>query len=79
MSANVDDNQAGPPRLLLGSILATRTANTVRYSMMNIFILVGIMLGYVFLRWTHRVQQAGKTPLLALEVLDSPKERAAVD
>lgn len=42
MSANVDDNQAGPPRLLLGSILATRTANTVRYSMMNIFILVGI-------------------------------------
>lgn len=42
MSANVDDNPAGPPRLVLGSILATRTANTVRYSMMNIFILVGI-------------------------------------
>lgn len=42
MSANVDNTPAGPPRLVLGSILATRTANTIRYSMMNIFILVGI-------------------------------------
>lgn len=42
MSANVDDQPAGPPRLILGSILATRTANTIRYSMMNLFILVGI-------------------------------------
>ena len=28
--------------------------------------------------WTHRRQAAGKTPLLALEVIDSPQERAAV-
>jgi alkane 1-monooxygenase len=42
MSANVDETPADPPRLVLGSILATRTANTIRYSMMNIFILVGI-------------------------------------
>lgn len=63
-----------------GLTLATPGApfNIAGASPAPIFILVGIMLGYVFMRWTHRVQQAGKTPLLALEVLDSPKERAAV-
>src|SRR5690606_8280329 len=35
-------------------------------------------LGQAFLSWTHRRPAAGKTPLLALEVLDSPHERAAV-
>jgi predicted MFS family arabinose efflux permease len=43
-----------------------------------IFIVVGIVLGQVFLMWTHRRQPSGKTPLLALEVIDSPQERAAV-
>jgi len=43
-----------------------------------IFIVVGIVLGQTFLMWTHRRQAAGKTPLLALEVIDSPQERAAV-
>jgi predicted MFS family arabinose efflux permease len=43
-----------------------------------IFIVVGIVLGQAFLMWTHRRQAAGKTPLLALEVIDSPRERAAV-
>jgi len=43
-----------------------------------IFIVVGIVLGQAFLMWTHRRQAAGKTPLLALEVIDSPQERAAV-
>jgi predicted MFS family arabinose efflux permease len=43
-----------------------------------ILILTGIVLGQGFLMWTHRRQQAGRTPLLALEVLDSPEERAAV-
>jgi MFS family permease len=42
------------------------------------FIVVGIVLGQAFLMWTHRRQAAGKTPLLALEVIDSPQERAAV-
>lgn len=42
------------------------------------FIVVGIVLGQAFLMWTHRRQAAGKTPLLALEVIDSPLERAAV-
>ena len=41
-------------------------------------IVVGIVLGQAFLMWTHRRQAAGKTPLLALEVIDSPQERAAV-
>ncbi|AXK83965.1 MFS transporter [Pseudolabrys taiwanensis] len=43
-----------------------------------VLIVVGIVLGQVFLMWTHRRQAAGKTPLLALEVIDSPEERAAV-
>ncbi len=43
-----------------------------------IMIIAGIVLGQIFLAWTHRRQPAGKTPLLALEVIDSPEERAAV-
>jgi MFS family permease len=43
-----------------------------------VFIVVGIVLGQAFLMWTHRRQAAGQTPLLALEVIDSPQERAAV-
>jgi predicted MFS family arabinose efflux permease len=43
-----------------------------------ILIVVGILLGQAFLLWTHRRQAVGKTPLLALEVIDSPQERAAV-
>ncbi|MFL9828887.1 MFS transporter, partial [Rhodoplanes sp. SY1] len=41
-------------------------------------IVVGIMLGFAFVRWTYARQQAGKTPLLALEVIGSAQERAAV-
>lgn len=41
-------------------------------------IVVGIVLGQAFFMWTHRRQAAGRTPLLALEVIDSPLERAAV-
>ena len=41
-------------------------------------IVLGIVLGQAFLMWTHRRQAAGQTPLLALEVIDSPLERAAV-
>ena len=41
-------------------------------------IVVGIVLGQAFLMWTRRRQAAGKTPLLALEVINSPQERAAV-
>src|SRR5262245_7232577 len=43
-----------------------------------VMILVGIMLGQAFLTWTHKRQEAGKTPLLSLQVIDSVEERAAV-
>lgn len=41
-------------------------------------IVVGIVLGQLFVVWTRRVKEKGKTPLLALEVITSPTERAAV-
>ena len=41
MSETTHDASAGPPPRLLNSLLATRAANTVRYSMMNLFILAG--------------------------------------
>jgi MFS family permease len=41
-------------------------------------IATGIMLGQAFFTWSHYRQKEGKTPLLALEVLDSPQERAAI-
>ena len=43
-----------------------------------VMIVVGIALGQAFFVWTHRRETAGRTPLLPLEVLDSPQERAAV-
>ncbi len=43
-----------------------------------VMIVVGIVLGQGFLMWTRRREAAGQTPLLPLEVLDSPQERAAV-
>lgn len=41
-------------------------------------IIVGIVLGQSFVIWTRKRQESGKTPLLALEVIGSPQERAAV-
>lgn len=43
-----------------------------------IMIVVGILLGQAFFLWTRRREASGRTPLLPLEVLDSPQERAAV-
>jgi predicted MFS family arabinose efflux permease len=43
-----------------------------------VLIVAGIVLGQGFLMWTHNRQEAGATPLLALQVIDSPEERAAV-
>jgi predicted MFS family arabinose efflux permease len=60
--------------------LATPNApfNLLGLSPAPIMIVVGIVLGQAFLMWSHRRQAAGKTPLLALAVIDSPGERAAV-
>ncbi|MBK7676067.1 MAG: MFS transporter [Candidatus Accumulibacter sp.] len=41
-------------------------------------IVIGIVLLQAFIVWTRRRTAAGKTPLLALEVVRSPSERAAV-
>jgi Na+/melibiose symporter-like transporter len=43
-----------------------------------VMIVVGIVLVSAFLAWTRTREADRKTPLLALEVLDSPQERAAV-
>ena len=43
-----------------------------------ILIVLGVLIGQAFLMWTHRREREGKTPLLALEVINSPHERAAV-
>jgi predicted MFS family arabinose efflux permease len=52
--------------------------NLLGLSPAPIMIVAGVVIGQAFLMWTHRRQPAGKTPLLALEVIDSPEERAAV-
>jgi len=63
-----------------GLALATPNApfSLLGLSPAPILIVVGIVFGQAFLMWTHTRQEAGKTPLLALEVIDSPEERAAV-
>jgi predicted MFS family arabinose efflux permease len=60
--------------------LATDNApfNLLGLSPAPVFIVLGAVLGQAFFMWTHRRQSAGKTPLLALEVIDSPQERATV-
>src|SRR6201991_42970 len=63
-----------------GLLLARPNApfNLLGLSPAPVMIVLGIVLGQGFLMWTHRRQAAGRTPLLALEVIDSPHERAAV-
>src|SRR5215813_7013682 len=41
-------------------------------------IAIGVVLFMAFFMWSHRQAAAGNTPLLALEVVDSPREWAAV-
>lgn len=43
-----------------------------------VMIAVGLAIFMTFFIWSHRQAAAGKTPLLALEVVDSPREWAAV-
>jgi len=43
-----------------------------------VMIVLGVVFGQAFVAWTRRRQEEGKTPLLALEVLNSSTERAAV-
>ncbi len=43
-----------------------------------VMIVIGVVLGTAFLAWTHRRAAGGRTPLLALDVVDSPTEWVAV-
>src|SRR5262249_35142351 len=43
-----------------------------------VMIVLGLVIGTAFFVWSQRRAAAGKTPLLALEVVDSPREWAAV-
>jgi len=52
--------------------------NLLGLSPAPIMIVLGIVSGQAFLMWTRRRQEAGKTPLLALSVVNSAQERAAV-
>src|SRR5262249_21999557 len=63
-----------------GLALATPNApfSLLGLSPAPIMIVVGVVLGQAFLMWTHKRQQAGRTPLLALAVIESPDERPAV-
>ena len=52
--------------------------NLMGLSAAPLMILVGVVLGQAFLSWTRRREERKQTPLLALAVIDSPQERAAV-
>jgi predicted MFS family arabinose efflux permease len=62
----------------LGLATASVPFSLLGLSPAPILIAIGIVLGQGFLMWTRASQAAGRTPLLALEVIDSPQERAAV-
>ena len=62
-----------------GLLLANPDApySVLGLSLSPIMIVAGVMLGQGFFAWSHKRAADNKTPLLALEVLDSPQERAA--
>ena len=43
-----------------------------------VLVVLGVVLGQAFVRWTRRRVASGRTPLVDLSVLASPQERAAV-
>lgn len=63
-----------------GALLATSAAprDVLGVSPAPIMIVCGVVILGGFFVWSHRRQTGGRTPLLALEVIDSPKEWAAV-
>ena len=52
--------------------------NVVDMSPAPIMVVCGIFLVQGFFAWSHRRQTSGQTPLIALEVLETPQERSAV-
>ena len=62
-----------------GMLLASPDApvSVLGMSLSPIMIVAGIVIGQGFFAWSRRRVEKKKSPLLALEVLDSPQERAA--
>jgi MFS family permease len=62
-----------------GILLASPDApySILGMSLSPVMIVVGVVLGQGFFAWSHRRQAQGKSPLLDLQVLDTPQERAA--
>lgn len=62
-----------------GVLLANSNApfNVLGMSPAPLMIIAGIVIGQAFFKWSHAREARGKPPLIALEVLDSPEERAA--
>ncbi|MBP9502766.1 MAG: MFS transporter [Candidatus Promineofilum sp.] len=63
-----------------GIVLATANApfNLVGLSPALLFLVGGLMLFQAFFAWSHQRAELGREPLLSLEVIDSPKERATI-
>ncbi len=63
-----------------GIVMASPSApfNLVGLSPALLFLVFGLMLFQAFFAWSHQRAELGKEPLLSLEVLDSPKERATI-
>jgi MFS family permease len=63
-----------------GPLLAKAAApfNVLGLSPAPLFIALGIVVGQSFFVWSQQRESNGKSPLLALEVLDTPEERNAV-
>lgn len=63
-----------------GVLLATPRApfSLLDVSPAPVMMLVGIFLGQAFISWSRRREAAGRAPLVALEVVDTAEERAAL-
>ncbi|MCU0507405.1 MAG: MFS transporter [Anaerolineae bacterium] len=63
-----------------GLIIANPEApfNVLGLSPVPVLLIIGLALGQAFFVWSEKREREGKTPLLALEVLNSPEERNAV-
>jgi predicted MFS family arabinose efflux permease len=62
----------------LGLARAAAPFDILGLSPAPVMIVLGIVLGQAFVMWTQKRQAEGKTPLLALEVISSSQELAAV-
>jgi MFS family permease len=63
-----------------GIVLAGSAApfNLLGLSPALLFLVFGLLLFQAFFAWSHQRAELGRQPLLSLEVLDSPKERATI-